>query len=457
MFFFYIFTDMKRLESAYIKTMLVLAVLFSLCGCDSKMEWNNGFYVGETSEGRPSGFGRWESRSGHVSYEGFWKAGQMDGYGTLVSSDSCYRGMFVKGRFCGLGQLVVRGDTLYTGKWANGQRNGRGAYSDSLGRRIEGWWRCDTLVFGRIADSLGVYEGEVDSFAYPSGHGRFTDISGAFYEGHWENGVREDFGFAVGADGRLQVGVWHRGRFQGEQMIHNSDRIYGIDISRYQHIHKGRTYPIQWSNLRITGLGRLKSRLVSGKVDYPVSFVYIKSTQGTTVLNRYYLADYRSARKASIACGAYHFFSTVSDAAEQAAYFIKNTRFAQGDLPPVLDLEPTDREIERAGGAVKMFKEVLTWMKIVEKRIGVRPILYVNQMFVNKYLPLSPELRDNYSVWIARYGSYKPDIKLVHWQLSADGKVSGIVPEVDINVFNGYKDEFMKYLHESTIKRNVKP
>ena len=36
-------------------------------------------------------------------------------------------------------------------------------------------------------------------------------------------------------------------------------------------------------------------------------------------------------------------------------------------------------------------------------------------------------------------------------------QVNGIVPEVDINVFNGYKDEFMKYLHDSTIKSNVKP
>lgn len=448
---------MKRFNSIYLNVLFLFASSLLLCCCESKMEWRDGFYVGETVDGRPSGFGHWESRSGHVSYEGFWKDGSMEGYGTLTASDSCYRGMFSRGRFSGLGQLTVRKDTLYIGMWKDGLREGRGTYTDSLGRNIEGWWRNDTLVFARVADSLGIYEGEVDTCAYPSGHGRFTDAAGAFYEGHWENGMREDFGFAVGANGRLQVGVWHRGRFQGEQMIHNSDRIYGIDISRYQHLHKGRTYPINWSNLRITGLGRLKSRLVSGKVDYPVSFVYIKSTQGTTVLNRHYLADYRSARKASISCGAYHFFSTVSDAADQAAYFLKNTRFSQGDLPPVLDLEPTDREIERAGGAAKMFKEVLTWMRIVEKRVGVRPILYVNQMFVNKYLPQSPELRDNYSVWIARYGSYKPDLKLVHWQLSADGEVNGIVSEVDINVFNGYKDGFMKYLHESTIKHNVKP
>lgn len=447
----------KGYFSVCTKIVPVFFALLFLCACERRIEWNDGFYAGETEDGRPSGFGRWVGDSDSCAYEGFWKSGLMSGYGTFTCADTCRRGIFSEGKLNGLGQLIAKGDTVYTGMWRDGKRDGRGVFTDSLGRRIEGWWKNDTLVYGRIYDELGVYEGEVDSCGDPSGHGKFTNSTGSFYEGHWENGMREDFGFAVNSDGRLQVGVWHRGRFQGEQMIHNSDRIYGIDISRYQHIHKGRTYPIRWSDLRITSLGRLKSRLVSGEVDYPVSFVYIKSTQGTTVLNRHYLTDYRSARKASIPCGAYHFFSTVSDAADQAAYFIKNTRFSRGDLPPVLDLEPSDREIERAGGAVKMFREVLIWMKIVEKRVGVRPILYVNQMFVNKYLPLSPELRDNYNVWIARYGSYKPDIKLVHWQLSADGKVNGIVPEVDINVFNGYKDEFMKYLHDSTIKSNVKP
>jgi lysozyme len=64
---------------------------------------------------------------------------------------------------------------------------------------------------------------------------------------------------------------------------------------------------------------------------------------------------------------------------------------------------------------------------------------------VNKYLPLAPDIRENYQVWIARYGEYKPDVQLVYWQLCPDGRVKGIHGEVDINVFNGYKDEFEKF------------
>ena len=51
-----------------------------------------------------------------------------------------------------------------------------------------------------------------------------------------------------------------------------------------------------------------------------------------------------------------------------------------------------------------------------------------------------------YRVWIARYGEYKPDVKLIYWQLSPDGRVRGIHRLVDINVFNGYQDEWNEYI-----------
>lgn len=70
----------------------------------------------------------------------------------------------------------------------------------------------------------------------------------------------------------------------------------------------------------------------------------------------------------------------------------------------------------------------------------------MSQIFVNRYLPLAPDVKKNYPVWIARYGQYKPDIRLAIWQLCEDGKVRGIHGLVDINVFNGYNDEFSQFL-----------
>ena len=177
-----------------------------------------------------------------------------------------------------------------------------------------------------------------------------------------------------------------------------------------------------------------------------MSFVFIKSTEGTTVLNKWFNSDYAEARKNGIRVGAYHFFSTKSDPLEQAHHFLRNTKFNRGDIPPVLDVEPSDAQIEAMGGAEVMFSWIRTWMVAVENATKVRPILYINQMFVNRYMPLAPDVAADYEVWIARYNEFKPDMHLSFWQLGYDGRLSGIRGDVDINVFNGYQDEWQAYL-----------
>jgi lysozyme len=108
-------------------------------------------------------------------------------------------------------------------------------------------------------------------------------------------------------------------------------------------------------------------------------------------------------------------------------------------------VEPTDAQIRALGGIDVLFKKIRKWLDIVESRCGKRPILYVNQMFVNKYLVNADDIKKKYQVWIARYGEYRPDVRLVFWQLSPDGRVSGITPLVDINVFNGDREQFEEF------------
>ena len=187
-------------------------------------------------------------------------------------------------------------------------------------------------------------------------------------------------------------------------------------------------------------------------MDYPVSFVYIKSTEGISINNRYFNVDYLSCHQQNIRVGAYHFFSTRQDPAAQANHFLKQTQFRKGDMPPMLDVEPSDALIMQMGGAEKLFDNIRIWLRIVERRTGTRPLLYVNQRFVNTYLNSAPDLKKNYHFWIARYGEYKPDIHLALWQLSADGMVRGIQGQVDLNVFNGYQGQWDEFLREETIK-----
>ena len=353
----------------------------------------------------------------------------------------CYRGEMLHGKRNGYGVLSVGDSIVYSGQWKDGKRNGYGTTRDSLGRQITALWQADTIVNGTRTDSLGTYHGEFDKQLSACGHGTWTGCDGTFYTGQWTDDKRNGFGCGVAETGKVKAGDWHSDKYRGERMLHTSDRIYGIDISKYQHEIGRKKYRIDWSQLRITGLGPK----YGGSVDYRISFVYIKSTEGTTIKNKYYASDYRQARAHGFTVGAYHFFSARSSAAQQAHFFLKNSRFAANDLPPVLDLEPTAKQVAQMGGAAGMFARVRTWLAIVRKATGRLPVLYVGQGFVNKYLSLAPDIKSRYPIWIARYGQYRPDIRLAFWQLTPYGKVRGVHGEVDINVFNGYKDQFHEF------------
>ena len=345
-------------------------------------------------------------------------------------------------------------DVRNVGTWKDYRREGMAVVLDSLGRTVMGLCRADSLVTGVRADSIGIYIGDF-SQNKAHGHGAYYADNG-YHEGHWENDRRQGFGLQLFTPSdeapRLRVGEWSKDKFQGERMRYTSERIYGIDIARYQHGRGRRPVPILWDKLRITSIGKKSSHNVSGTADYPISFIYIKSTEGTSVRNKFYVNDYAQARKHGIRAGAYHFFSVKSSGAAQAKHFIQNTLFREGDLPPVLDIEPTKAQIQYMGGPEVMFRHIRVWLKAVEQRTKVKPILYVNQMFVNNYLSAQPDLKRDYRIWIARYSEYKPDLRLTYWQLCPDGRVTGIQGYVDINVFNGYQRQFEEYLAEETIK-----
>lgn len=350
------------------------------------------------------------------------------------------------------------------------RRKGWGSVADTAGRAITGYWRADTIVGGTRTDSLGTYTGQMRRGAIAEGHGRWAGRDGKYYEGRWQGDMRDGFGMQLHGE-QMNVGLWTNDRFKGEKMAYTSERIYGIDVSRYQHEttktvrtriryrRGGRTryryrnvrrtvrFPLHWNDLRITRLGP-----GTGAVDFPVSFVYIKSTEGTSVLNKYYAADCRAARANGLRTGAYHFFSTKSGGAAQAAFFIAHSSFRQGDFPPVLDVEPTNAQVAAMGGPARLHSAIMAWMKAVERHTGTKPILYVGQSFVKKYVSQWPDIRRFYHIWIARYGEYRPDVRLAIWQLTPYGRVRGIQGDVDINVFNGYQDTWHKFVKQSTIK-----
>lgn len=369
---------------------------------------------------------------------------------TISSGGTVYRGQTHNGKREGLGMLYQGDSVLYSGMWHNGMRQGRGTVRDHDGKLIDGVWDHDTLVTATRRDSTGVYDGEMDEKFRANGYGKFIDSQNTYYEGQWKDGERTGFGFSS-QHRYFRVGEWLHDVYKGERLNYTSERVYGIDLSKYQHIHGKKLHTIDWDRLRITHLGSLSKKNVSGNIDFKVSFIFIKSTEGASLMNPYYNADYAAARKRGYPVGTYHYFTHHTSGAQQAWYFLSHSHFKKGDLPPVLDLEPLPSQVKKMGGAVNMWKRVRNWLQIVEKKTGMRPILYVSQTFVNRWLDAAPDIKRDYPVWIARYGDYKPDIKLWIWQLAPDGKVRGIAGHTDINVFNGYRNEFKHWL--STVSK----
>ena len=191
--------------------------------------------------------------------------------------------------------------------------------------------------------------------------------------------------------------------------------IHGIDISHYQG-------NIDWDKLR--------DGMIEG---CPLRFIMIKSTEGSTQMDDKFRDNFRQAREYGYIRGAYHFWSNKSSARDQAYFFLDNVRLEDGDLPPVLDIEhsPKDRKTE------DFQRDVLTWLHIVEDKYHVKPIIYTNYKFKEKYL--SAPVFDDYPYWIAHYYVDKVEYKgpWKFWQHTDVGRLPGIKGYVDFNIYNG--------------------
>lgn len=210
-----------------------------------------------------------------------------------------YRGQLKNGKREGLGVLYKGDSILYSGMWHQGMRQGHGIVRDAEGRLVDGQWDHDTLVTAIRRDSAGVYNGEMNNKFVANGYGHYVDTLDTYYEGQWKDGKRTGFGFSS-QHRYFRVGEWKDNTYKGERLNYTSERVYGIDLSKYQHIEGHSFHTIDWDRLRITHLGSLSKKNVSGDINFQVSFIFIKSTEGASMRNPYYAADYAAARSTAI-------------------------------------------------------------------------------------------------------------------------------------------------------------
>jgi len=193
-------------------------------------------------------------------------------------------------------------------------------------------------------------------------------------------------------------------------------KVWGIDLSHHQVISN-------WETL----------------LSHKPNFIFLKASEGVTHCDKMFDEYWDKLRKNNITRGAYHFFSYSSPSGEQANHFISHVSLRKGDLPPVLDLEY--KKYMPSSSIVK--QEILNWVKIVERHYGVKPIIYTNPSYYNKYL--SGLLKPGYHYWISDYRGVPP-IEWSFWQSTEYLKMKGVKQYVDLNYFSGTKSELEKLL-----------
>ncbi len=186
--------------------------------------------------------------------------------------------------------------------------------------------------------------------------------------------------------------------------------VHGVDVSHYQ------SY-IQWDSVAAAD----------------VAFTFIKATEGRSMEDTLFCTNWQQAKEAKIKRGAYHFFRPQVPAEEQALHFFRTVKLDFGDLPPVLDVEVLD-----STSKAELIVGIKTWLWMAEIHYGIKPILYTNMTFYNRYLA---GYFNDYPLWIARYNLAKPNTACGRdwqfWQYGNRGKVAGIQGDVDFNVFRG--------------------
>ena len=202
-----------------------------------------------------------------------------------------------------------------------------------------------------------------------------------------------------------------------ELFIDRDRDVVGVDVSEYQH-------DIDMSVLKEQG----------------IQFVIIRATEGSHYVDEKFRVNWKNAHEAELVCGAYHFFSFDTPGATQAANFIAAVGDLEGDLIPVVDVEYYGSKRANPPEKEDVIRELQRYLTVLEKRYGVKPMIYASREIRKNYLEGS---FDEYPYWIRNVYypvriSYGKDWTIWQYRDTAilDG-YSGGEKYIDMNVLNG--------------------
>jgi len=161
-----------------------------------------------------------------------------------------------------------------------------------------------------------------------------------------------------------------------------------------------------------------------------VAFGYARVSDGVGFLDDQFDGNWSRMKDAGIRRGAYQFFEPSQSATDQANLVVKKVgKLGAGDLPAMIDIEVTD-----GASPGEMASAIRTWLEVVERGTGLRPIIYTGSYFWEDNVGATDF--GDYPIWIAAYGPPCPSLPAgwsnwTFWQYSDGGGA------LDHDVFNG--------------------
>jgi len=206
--------------------------------------------------------------------------------------------------------------------------------------------------------------------------------------------------------------------------VKDMPNAWGIDVSHHQ-------AEINWLTM----------------VNEKPHFMFIKASEGMTILDEKYNSYYTEAKKMGIPVGSYHFFSFKSTGKEQANNFMSALQLQEGDLLPVLDAEYT-RSMPK--NKQKITIEITDFVNAVYEKLGLYPIIYCNYNFFLNYL--DQDIQKKCKLWIANY-KCKPECEWTLWQTTNKFKLNSIKGHVDLNIFYGNVESLKELFYQCKVEQ----
>lgn len=181
-----------------------------------------------------------------------------------------------------------------------------------------------------------------------------------------------------------------------------------------------------------------------------VEFVLIKATEGIDHIDSCMVRNYDRAVEAGLKVGFYHFFRFDRGGVRQGRHFLSAVSGRPVDLPLVIDVETANNPKTDYYRVVGRLRDMIGFLR----RKGLRVMIYCNGKTYDTYIRGN---FDDAELWLASESvpGAKGDRREL-WQHSHAGRVRGIPTPVDVNTFNGSREEFRKWLESIPVQKPVR-